>query len=141
MFVIRILIGVVVGLFFLTATQVHAGQTTLLASAVRTATNTGDDIGKTTEKYITVILKITAVPGGDTVTPKIQGKDNLGNYYDILVGSAQAGTGTFVLRVGPGLATTANVSSGDMVPDIYRVVITHSAGTNFTYSVTLNTAQ
>lgn len=114
---------------------------TLLAVAVRAVTTTTPDINRTTEAVASVIIVMSAVPGVDTVTPKIQGKDNLGNYYDILVGSAIVANGTVKLEIGRGVATLANLAAGVMVPDIYRVVFTHSAGTNFTYSATLNTSQ
>lgn len=114
-----------------------AGQDTLLASAARTATTTTSDVIKSTEKGIHVIIKVTAVPGVDTVTPKIQAKDSLGNYYDLLVGTAISTTGTTVLKLAPGISAIANASAADILPDVYRVVMTHSAGTSFTYSVTV----
>lgn len=115
-----------------------AGQDTILASAVRAATTTSSDIVKTTENSAHFIIVVSAVPGVDTITPKIQGKDFLGNYYDLLVGSAIVATGTTVLKISRGGAAIANGSAMDFLPDIYRVVVTHSAGTNFTYSVTVN---
>ena len=118
----------------------HAGQDTILASAVRTATTTTDDIVKQTEDAVTFILNVTAVPGVQTLTPKIQGKDALGNYYDILTGTASATTGAVLLKLGPGIGSVANVALGDMLPDVYRVVITHSGGGNFTYTLARNTA-
>lgn len=118
----------------------HAGQDTILTSAVRTATTTTSDIVKQTEDAVTFILNVTAVPGVQTLTPKIQGKDSLGNYYDIVVGTASATTGIVLLKVGPGIASVANVAIGDMLPDVYRVVITHSSTGNFTYTLTRNTA-
>lgn len=119
----------------------NAGMDTILASAARTATTNSTDIVKTTERAITIVLNVTVVPGVETLTAKVQGKDNLGNYYDIVVGTASAATGIVLLKVGLGVASAANVAIGDMVPDIYRVVITHSAAGSFTYTVTRNTAQ
>lgn len=117
-----------------------AGQDTLLALSARTATTTSSDVVKSTEKGIHVVVRVTVVPGTDTITPKIQAKDFLGNYYDLLVGTAISTTGTTVLKLGPGIAPVANASAADVLPDMYRVVVTHSAGSSFTYSVTLQKA-
>jgi hypothetical protein len=114
---------------------------TILALAARTATTTTSDIVKTTERAVTFLLNVTVVPGVETLTAKIQGKDNLGNYYDIVVGTASAATGIVLLKAGLGIASVANVAIGDMLPDLYRVVITHSAAGSFTYSLTRNIAQ
>lgn len=111
----------------------------ILDSAARTATTTTDDqynSGSDKIECIHVIIKITAITA-NTVTPKIQGKDVYGNYYDILTGAA-SGVATVVLKVGPGLGVTANVSIPDMVPDVWRVVLTHSDGAAITYSVAVN---
>lgn len=116
-----------------------AGQDTLLAVAARTATTNTADRVKYKETGIHVIVRVTAVPGGDTITPKIQGKDYSGNYYDLLVGSAISTTGINVLKLAPGIAPLANAAAADLVPTVYRVVITHSAGTSFTYGVNLET--
>lgn len=117
----------------------HASMTTILPLAARTATTTSTDITKTTEVGAHFILNATVVPGVDTITMKVQGKDNLGNYYDLLVGTASATTGIVVLKVSPSITPAANASANDMLPDIYRIIVTHSAGTSFTYSVTENT--
>lgn len=114
------------------------GQRTVLALAARTASLNSADIQRTTEKGIQVITNITIAPGGDTLTIKVQGKDNLGNYYDILANAATAATGITTLTICPGMNFVANVSNGNFVPDIYRVVVTASAGTSFTYSVCIN---
>lgn len=127
-------------LALLTTTYSYAAQDVLLPSAVRTATNISGDIIRTTQKAVHIILVISAVPGTDTVTPKVQGKDALGNYYDVLVGTAISTTGTTVLKLGLGGGVIASGAAADMIPDVYRVVLTHSAGSSFTYSVTQNTS-
>lgn len=117
----------------------YASMSTILPLAVRSATTTSTDIVKTTEVGAHFILNATVVPGVDTITMKVQGKDNLGNYYDLLVGTASAATGIVVLKVSPSITPAANASANDILPDIYRIIVTHSAGTSFTYSVTENT--
>lgn len=109
------------------------------ASAVRSATFVGDDNKKVPGNHgCLVILNVTAVPGVDTVTLSIEGKDPVsGVYYTVLAAAARSATGQDVLQVQPGGAVTANVSANASVPDTYRVKVTHSAGSAFTYSVSV----
>jgi len=134
----KLILGVVLALASFVA---QAGQTVIYSSAVRTATSQSADIVRTTERYISVIFVTSVVPGVDTVTVTIQGKDALGNYYTLLVGAAVSTATTNVYSVGPALPATANVSANAVLPDIYRLVITHSAATSFTYTATVNTSQ
>ena len=114
-------------------------QRTLLASAVRAATNTTADQTRVTETGLHIIINMIAVPGVDTVTCTLQGQDSLGNYYTILASAAIVATGVTVLRVIPGVTVAANLAASDSIPDVWRINCTHSAGTNFTYTVTVNT--
>lgn len=109
------------------------------ASAVRSATFVGDDNRKVPGNHgVKAVLDVTAVPGVDTVQLVIEGKDaTSGKYYTILQAAARVATGTDVLTVYPGNAVTANVSASDVLPDVYRARVVHSAGTNFTYSLSL----
>lgn len=128
------LIGAGVGVAF-------AGQDTLLASAARTATTSTADLGRTTEQAVHIALIVTAVPTTETLTMKIEGKTTSGTYYTIVAGTASAATGTVILKVGRGVASVTNVAIGDMLPDIYRVTVTHSSTGSFTYSVERSTSQ
>ncbi len=112
---------------------------TLLASASRTATVTGIDMANDNYSCLTVILDVTTVPGVDTVTLAIQGKDPVsGKYYALLTGAAVSATGTTTYSVCPGITATANVSASAMLPRTWRVNVTHSAGTTFVYSAGYN---
>ena len=74
-----------------------------------------------------------------SVTPKIQGKDNInGVYYDILTGATITAAGTAVLKVYPGITPSANVAVSDILPRYMRLVMTHGDTVNATYSVVLN---
>lgn len=111
-------------------------RVTVLTSAIRAATTNSSTFGNPGAKGIHLSVDVTVVPGVDTVTPKIQGYDETsGKYYDILVGSAIVATGTTVLKVYPGITVAANVSASDVLPTSWRVTMTHSAATNFTYSI------
>jgi hypothetical protein len=131
----------VAAVLILATHKAYAGMDTLLPSAARTATTTTSDINRTTEKAATFVLVVSAVPGVQTLTMSVQGKDNLGNYYTILAGTASAATGTVTLTVGLGVSAAANASIGIMLPDVYRVVVTHSGAGSFTYTLARNTAQ
>lgn len=109
---------------------------TLLASAVQAATVTGQDRLNRNARGMILVFDQTAVPGVQTTTPKIQGKDPAsGKYYDILVGAAQVGVVTIVLKVYPGITTAANLAVSDVLPRTWRFVVTNSGAGNFTYSV------
>jgi hypothetical protein len=110
------------------------------ASAVRSATLVGADNKKVPGiNGIVVQLNVTAVPGVDTVQLVIEGKDPVAlTYYTILSAVARAGAGVDVLTVGLGAVVTANVSANTALPDTYRIRVVHSAGTNFTYSVSVS---
>lgn len=107
------------------------------ASAVRAATLVGDDNKKVPgNRGVKVVLDVTAVPGVDTVQLVIENKDpTSGKYVQVLAAAARAGAGTDTLTVYPGGAVTANVSANDVIAEVYRVRVIHSAGSNFTYSV------
>lgn len=113
----------------------------LLASAARTATVNGDDQSDANAEGVHVIINVTALAATPSVVPKIQGKGPLGNYYDLLVGTAitdvTVGTppATIVLKLGPGIAPVANAAAADYLPDTWRVVMTHGDADSITYSV------
>lgn len=113
--------------------------TSIFASAVRAATTNSAVFTNYTSRGGHIVIDVTAVPGIDTVTPSVQAFDPIsGKFYDILVGTALVATGTVVLKVFPGIASSANASANDFLPLNWRVVMTHSALTNFTYSVSAN---
>lgn len=115
-----------------------AGQDVLFVASARTTLQNSTDQIKTAERGVHIIINVTTVPGTDTITPKIQGKDALGNYYDVLVGGAISTTGITVLKVYPGITAVANGAANDVIPTVYRIVITPSAASSFIYSVTAN---
>lgn len=133
----KFLFGALLSLF---CTSALPEQTTLLSSSARTSTTTSADVVKgVAYRGIHVILNVTVVPGIDTLTPKIQGKSAGGTYYDMLVGNAAATTGVTVLKIVPAAVAIASAVASDAMPDVWRVIITHSSITSFTYSVDYNT--
>ena len=106
-------------------------------SAIRAATFVGDDNVKNPgAKGVKVTLDVTVVPGVDTTQLVIEHKDPLsGKYTTVLAEVASAAVRTAVLTVYPGITAAANVSASDVLGDVYRVRVVHSAATNFTYSI------
>lgn len=129
-----------VDIFDGTAQQLNRNwATTVLASAVRAATNNSPDLLNYNWHGADFIIDMTAVPGTDTVTPKVQGYDQAsGKWYDLLVGAAIVGVSTVVLRVAPGITPATNLAVASVLPFRFRLLFTHSAASNFTYSVGVN---
>lgn len=110
-------------------------NTTILASAARTSTTSSGTQTNRSNNGAHFLFNVTAVPGGDTVTPRIQGREPVsGDFYDILVGPAISATGLTVLKIYPGIAALANGAANDILPLQYRVSVTHSGAGSFTYS-------
>lgn len=115
-------------------------QTTIFASASRTASANSDDFSHIGFKGVRLFLDVSAVTGTTpTLDVKIQAKDKLsGNYVD-LTGAAFAqktATGTDYLTIYPGIAETANETVSDLVPNAWRAVATIGGTTpDFTFSL------
>ena len=135
----RILVAVLLTFVALSAFgQARNASGTLVASAAYTATQNSQDMVFENLIGVHVIIDVTAVTTG-TLTPKIQGKDPAsGKYYDVLVGAAISGTGTTVIKVYPGIAPSASAAAQDILPRTWRVVLTKSDASSWTYSVGYN---
>src|SRR5689334_13748765 len=114
----------------------NASQT-FLASAIRSATTSSTTFENREWNGGTFVFDITSAPGTDTVTLSIVGIDtHSGKTWTILAGTALSATGTNTYRVFPSATASANAAANDTLPRRFKVTVTHSAGTNFTYSVT-----
>ena len=109
----------------------------VFTSSVRSTTTTSSEIVNYSYRGLHLVINVTSVPGTDTITPKIQGVAN-DISYDILIGSPISTTGLTIIKIYPGISAIANVSANDILPNKWKVIMTHSAGTNFTYTVTAN---
>lgn len=109
---------------------------TLLAAGVRAVTTNSADQTSHNARGLHVVFDITAVPGVDTVTLTIEGKDAVsGKYYQLISGDAEVAVGTRAYRVYPGIVSVAKLAVNDVLPRSWRVTVTHSGAGNFTYSV------
>lgn len=87
-------------------------------------------------------LNLTVVPGADTVLLKLQEFEIVSQSWFDVAGAAtlaQVATGLIKMIIGPGItpiAAAVNIVAVNMfLPPIWRLVVVHSAGTNFTYSL------
>lgn len=106
----------------------------VLASGARTTTQTQADQTNARHKGLQLIIDVTSA-GTGSITPKLQGKDANGIYYDILVGSPITSDGTNVLKLYLGLVPIPNAVVSDLLPSTWRCVITADNANSMTYSV------
>ena len=138
-------------------TQTIQGVYTALPSAVRTATQTlaGKDIidpNNSNARFasginpevsgIAVYLNVTAAPGVETLQLKLQEQDPASGVWSDVTGaatSATTATGMVRLKLKQAITTIAasatQVQVQDTLPAIWRVLVVHSAGGNWTYSL------
>lgn len=110
-------------------------ETTLLASAARTTTQTGADITNLSGNALMVVLDMTTV-GTGSVTLTIEGKDSAsGKYRTLLAGAAVTTNSTNLYKVGPTIAAAANAIGQDYLPPVFRITVTANNANSATYSV------
>jgi hypothetical protein len=111
-------------------------STTVYASTARTATPTAVTVQARRYNYLRVVIDVTAIASTPSVVCTIDGQSpTSGKYYTMLTAAAVTATGTTVLKVGPGMPVTANVSANDVLPDTIRITMTHGNGNSITYTV------
>lgn len=112
-------------------------QTTLYASAARTATPTAADLYPNGARGLHLVIDVSAVPGAaPSVVPTIDFLDTVsGKWCNLLTGVAITAVGTTVLKIYPGIAGVANVAASDVVHGHVRVVMTHGNANSVTYTV------
>jgi hypothetical protein len=86
-------------------------------------------------RNLIVVLDMTVV-GTGSVTVSIDGKDAVsGKYYNILTGAAITTNSTNRYRITPLLASVANSIAQDLLPRVFRIVVTANNANTATYSV------
>lgn len=112
-------------------------NTSILASAARTTTQTSADQTNPNHRGIKIVLDVT-VAGSGSITLTLNGKDlNSGKYYNILTGSAVSTISTNVYTVFPGATAvgSGNVTVSDMISRLFQIVETANNANTMTYSV------
>lgn len=113
-----------------------------LASAARAVTTASADIINYNGRSFVGFLNVTIVPGVDTINARVQFKDPISNGYidSPLIGAvgafnvqtvSTAATGLFLFQSGQ----INNGFLSSTLPRTFRILVTHSAAGNFTYSV------
>lgn len=81
------------------------------------------------------VINVSAA-AAPSVVATIDGFDPLSaTWYNLLTSVAIVATGLTVMKIYPGLAAAANVSVSDMLPPIWRLVMTHGNANAVTYTV------
>jgi hypothetical protein len=116
-----------------------AKSTSVYASAARTATPTAVTVPVGRYKAMHLVIDVTASAATPSVVCTVDALDPVsGKYYNLLTSAALTESGapyTRVLKIGPGLPVTANVSANDVLPSTIRVTMTHGDADSITYSV------
>lgn len=114
-------------------------EVTLLASAARSASNEAASRTLYNRKGLILWLRITAVPGVDTVQLAVQFWNNAeSEWVTHLSDAATASTGNRVIVVYPGVTATTGIItafSNSPMPRRYRGIVTHVGAGSFTYSM------
>jgi hypothetical protein len=111
-------------------------QQTLFASAARTASPTAATFDKGRAERLMVVINVTALAATPSVVPRIDYFDEAsGTWTTLLTGAALTTVSKVILRVGPGMPVTANVSANDGLPERLRVDMSHADADSITYSV------
>lgn len=123
-----------------TIERVYSNQNiTALSSAARTATTNSASLTNRNFQGAHFIIDVTAITATPSITPTIQGYDDLsGKWYDLLVGNAISAVGTNILKIHPGITGVANAAANDILPRTYRISMAHADADSITYSVGVN---
>lgn len=116
-----------------------AKHMSVYASAARTATPTAVTVPVGRHKSVHLVIDVTAAASTPSVVCTVDAYDPVsGKYYNLLTSAALTESGapyTRVLKIGPGLPVTANLSANDVLPSTLRVTMTHGDADSITYSV------
>jgi hypothetical protein len=112
------------------------GRVEVYASAARTADPDTIELEVAGYRALHMVIDCTAVTSSPSVVFTVMGVDRVsGKTYNLLVSAAITGTGTTVLKVGPGLTAAANVVANDVLPPVIRIKAVHGNSDSSTYSV------
>ena len=113
-------------------------------SAAYTATHNTTPEANTDWRGLHLIVNVTAVGSGGSVTPVVNGYGPTsddgttvtgGVPYPLLTGLPITSTGTTVLKVHPGIMAVPNGAAQDFLPYIWFVEMQHANAVSITYSV------
>lgn len=108
----------------------------VFASGAHTVTQTQVNQTNNTARGIKVVLDMTDVTSGPSVTLEINGYDVAsGKSYTILSGAAVTTVSTNVYTIYPGLAAVTNSVADDVLPHTWQITVTANNANSGSYSV------
>lgn len=114
-------------------------ELTAFASAERDASANSADLVNHNARFARITIDITAIAGSPSLVFTVKAKDTLsGKYTTILASAALVGTGTTVLKIGPGLTAAGNLVVNDVLPRIFRIEAVAGTADAVSYSVSVN---
>lgn len=109
---------------------------TMLTSAVRSSTTASGNFTNHNSRGGHFVIDISDIETDATLTPTIQGNDELTDeYYDILTGLEITTAGTHVIKVYPGIGQIPNGAASDILPRLFRINMVYGGTDDITYSV------
>lgn len=112
------------------------GRVEVYASAARTADPDTQELEVAGYRSMHLVIDCTAVTSTPSVVFTILGVDRVSaKTYTILASAAITGTGTTILRVGPGLTAAGNLVANDVLPPVIRITAVHGDTDSITYTV------
>lgn len=111
---------------------------TIAASAARTVTTTFGNFVNSNWRAAHFILDVTAGAGIDIEFELQARNQTTAGFYPLLTSAAIVATGVIVFKIGIGFTPVANLTANDLLPYIFRVVMTHNNANAVTYSISAN---
>lgn len=116
--------------------QVTNAQLIILPATVQTAAQVNSsDVTNTYYRGVHLVITVSGYVSG-SYTPTLQAKNvTTGSYYDLLVGTAITANGQTVLKLYPGIGSSANAAASDILPKTWRVQLNGASTPNMTIAV------
>lgn len=113
-----------------------SGQFAVLASAARTASPDTYEYEVAGYRGLTLVIDATASAATPSVVVTVLGVDRAsGKTWTLLASAAITGSGTTVMRIGPGLTAATNLVANDIMPPVIRIQSVHGDADSLTYSI------
>jgi len=115
---------------------------TVFASVARVATPDPVDVDMIGAHGMVVIIDVSAAVDTPSVVFNVDGFDSLSDKtWTLLDSAAITGTGTTVLKVGPGLTVAGNAVADDLIPPAVRIAPVHGDSDSITYTVSVHSTE
>ena len=109
------------------------------SSAARTASPTDASVDTVGARALAVVIDVTATSATPSVTFNVRGDDPVsGQNWLLLDSTAITGTGTTILKIGPGLTASANSVANEHIPPKVLIDPVHADADSITYSVSVH---